>query len=76
MLDHSSQLTAELGMEDGPEIKFLTSVLIAMSTSKMHALFLKVVSAYTNITNTKMAPCGFEMLAQVLGFYKEDSSNC
>jgi hypothetical protein len=43
LLRHKVALTNALGMDDGPEIKFLTRILVAPSTSKVQVPFLQDV---------------------------------
>ena len=73
-------------MEDGPELNFLSGILIATSTSKKQLPFLEEViqadgahmsfgkytlfSAYANTANGTMAPLGFAIL-----FGNEDTTN-
>ena len=40
LINHKVPLTAQLGMQDGSPLKFLTGVFIATSTSKQQVLFL------------------------------------
>ncbi len=86
LLHHKVALTNALGMDDGPEIKFLTRILIAPSTSKVQVPFLKDViqadaahmsfgkyilfSAYASTANTTMAALGFTIL-----FGNKDKNN-
>ena len=42
-IEHEVALTHQLGMEDGPPLKFLTGILTAMSTSKKQVPFLEEV---------------------------------
>ncbi len=79
-------LTAQLGMEDGPPLKFLTGIFIATSTFKLQGPFLHDVIqadaahmsfgkytlflAYANTANRTMAPLGFAMI-----FGNEDMTN-
>ncbi len=85
-IKHEVGLTRQLGMEDGPPLKFLTGILIATSTSKKQIPFLEEViqadgahmsfgkytlfSAYANTANGTMAPLGFAIL-----FGNEDTTN-
>jgi hypothetical protein len=85
LLHHDVDLTDALGMDNGPEIKFLTGILVAPSTSKVQAPFLQHViqadaahmslgkytlfSAYANTANMTMAALGFAIL-----FANEDKS--
>ncbi len=78
LLRHMVALTNALGMDDGPEIKFLTRILVAPSTSKVQAPFLQDViqanaahmsfvkytlfSAYASTANMTMAAPGFAIL--------------
>jgi hypothetical protein len=43
LIEHEVALTAQLGMEDGPPMRFLTGIFIATSTSKSQVLFLQDV---------------------------------
>jgi hypothetical protein len=86
LLRHEVALTNALGMDDGPEIKFLTGILVAPSTSKFQAPFLQDViqanaahmsfgkytlfSAYASTANMTMAALGFAIL-----FGNEDKNN-
>jgi hypothetical protein len=83
---HELELTNSLGMEDGPDLKFLTGILIATSTSKAQAPFLQDViqadaahmsfgkytlfSAYAGSANQKMVGLGCGIL-----FGNEDKNN-
>ena len=83
---HEVELTFFLGMEDGPELKFLTGILIATATSKAQAPFLQDViqadaahmafgkytffSAYAGSANQKMVGLGCGIL-----FGNEDKNN-
>ena len=85
-IEHEVELTRQLGMEDGPPLKFLTGILIATSTSKKQLPFLEEViqadgahmsfgkytlfSAYANTANGTMASLGFAIL-----FGNEDTTN-
>jgi hypothetical protein len=78
LLCHEVALTNALGMDDGPEIKLLTRILVVPSTSKVQAPFLQDViqtiaahmsfgkytlfSAYTSTANMTMAALGFAIL--------------
>jgi len=78
LIDHQIQLEKSLGLEDGPEVKFLTGILMATSTSKTVAPFLEDViqadaahmsfgkytlfSAYAGSANGKMVGLGFGIL--------------
>jgi hypothetical protein len=78
LIEHKVALTAQLGMEDGPPMRFLTGIFIATSTSKSQVPFLQDVvqadaahmtlvkytlfSAYANTANGAMAPLEFGML--------------
>jgi hypothetical protein len=86
LLRHKVALTNTLGMDDGPEIKLLTRILVATSTSKVQAPFLQYViqanaahmsfgkytlfSAYASTANMKMLALGFAIL-----FGNEDKNN-
>ncbi len=86
LLPHEVALTNALGMDDGPEIKFLTGILDALSTSKVQAPFLQDViqadaahmsfskytlfSAYASTANMTMVAFGFAIL-----FGNEDKNN-
>ncbi len=86
LLPHKVALTNALGMDDGPEIKFLTGIFVAPSTSKVQAPFLQDViqanaahmsfgkytlfSAYASTANMTMAAHGFAIL-----FGNEDKNN-
>ncbi len=79
-------LSNQLGMHDGPPLKFLAGVFIATSTSKQQVPFLQEViqadgahmsfgkytlfSAYANSANGAMVSLGFAIL-----FGNEDTSN-
>ena len=43
LAEHDVHLTNQLGMHDGPTLKFLTGVFIATSTSKQQVPFLQEV---------------------------------
>jgi hypothetical protein len=43
LIDNERALTDQLGMEDGPPLKFLTGIFIATSTSKLQGPFLQDV---------------------------------
>jgi len=43
LIEHDVPLTTQLGMHDGPPLKFLTGVFIATSTSKQQVPFLQEV---------------------------------
>jgi hypothetical protein len=78
LLRHEVALTDALGTDNCPELKFLTRILVAPSTSKVQALFLQDViqadaahmsfgkytlfSAYANTANMTMASLGFAIL--------------
>ena len=78
LIDHQIQLEKSLGLEDGPEVKFLTGILMSTSTSKTVAPFLEDViqadaahmsfgkytlfSAYAGSANGKMVGVGFGIL--------------
>jgi hypothetical protein len=78
LLDHQIHLHNSLGLEDGPEVKFLTGILMCTSTSKAQAPFLQDViqadaahmsfgkytlfSAYAGSANAKMVGLGFGIL--------------
>ena len=85
LLDHEVELNNSLGMEDGPEVKFLTGILIMTSMSKAQALSLQDViqaaaqmsfgkytlfSTYAGLANAKMVGLGFAVL-----FGNEDKAN-
>jgi hypothetical protein len=86
LIEHDVALTAQLGIEDGPPMKFLTGIFIATSTSKCQVSFLQDViqadtahmtirkytlfSAYVNTANGVMEPLEFGML-----FGNEDKEN-
>jgi hypothetical protein len=86
LLHHKVALTNALGMDDGPEIKFLTGILVAPSTSKVQAPFLQDViqanaahmsfgkytlfSAYASTANMTMVALGFAIL-----FGNKDKNN-
>jgi hypothetical protein len=86
LLHHKVALTNALGMDDGPEIKFLTGILVAPSTSKVQAQFLQDViqanaanmsfgkytlfSAYASTANMTMAALGF-----AIPFGNKDKNN-
>ncbi len=86
LLCHKVALTDALGMDDGPEIKFLTGILVAPSTSKVRVPFLQDViqadaahmsfgkytlfSAYANTANMTMVVLGFAIL-----FGNKDKNN-
>jgi hypothetical protein len=86
LLRHEVALTNALGMDDGPEIKLLTGILVASSTSKVQAPFLQDViqadaahmsfgkytlfSAYASTVNMTMVALGFAIL-----FGNEDKNN-
>ena len=86
LIEHDVPLTNQLGMHDGPPLKFLTGVFIATSTSKQQVPFLQEVlqadgahmlfgkytlfSAYANSANGAMVSLGFAIL-----FGNEDTSN-
>jgi hypothetical protein len=86
LVEHDVPLTNQLGMHDGPPLKFLTGVFITTSTSKQQVPFLQDViqadgahmlfgkytyfSAYTNSANGAMVLLGFAIL---IG--NEDTSN-
>jgi hypothetical protein len=69
---------AQLGMEDGLQLMFLTGIFSSTSTLKQQVPFLQEViqadaahmsfgkytlfSGYTNTANSAMAPLGFGML--------------
>ena len=64
LIDHQMQLNNSLGMEDCPEVKFLTGILIATSTSKAQAPILQdVIQADpTHVTreiHIVLSLCGF-----------------
>ena len=77
-MENDLQITKQLGPEDGPQIKFLTGVFIATSTSKMqvplvqdviqadgaHMSFGKytLFSAYATSANGAMVSLGFAIL--------------
>ena len=84
-IKHKADLTRQLGMEDGPELKFLSGILMATSTSKKLPFIEEVIqadgahmsfgkytlfSAYANTANGTMAPLGFAIL-----FGNEDTMN-
>ncbi len=78
LLRHKVALTDALGTDNCPELKFLTRILVAPSTSKVQAPFLQDViqadaahmsfgkytlfSAYANTANMTMASLGFAIL--------------
>ncbi len=78
LLRHEVALTDALGTDNCPELKFLTGILVAPSTSKVQAPFLQDViqadaahmsfdkytlfSAYANTANMTMASLGFTIL--------------
>jgi hypothetical protein len=78
IMEHKLLLNNALGVENGPELKFLTGVLFATSTSKLQASFLEDViqtdsthmslgkytmfSAYAGSANGKMVALGFAIL--------------
>ena len=86
LLRHKVALTDALGMDDRPEINFLTRILVAPSTSKVQAPFLQDViqadvahmsfgkhtlfSAYASTANMTMVALGFAIL-----FGNEDKNN-
>ena len=86
IINHDVPLSAQLGMHDGPPLKFLTGVFIATSASKQQVPFLQEVIqadgahmsfgkytlflAYTNSANGTMALLGFAIL-----FRNEDTTN-
>jgi hypothetical protein len=86
LAENDVHLTKQLGMHDGPVLKFLTGVFIATSTSKHQVRFLQEViqadgahmsfgkytlfSAYANSANGAMVSLGFAIL-----FGNEDTSN-
>ncbi len=86
LIENDVPLTNQLGMHDGPPLKFLTGVFIATSTSKQQVPFLQDViqadgahmsfgkytlfSAYANSANGAMVSLGFPIL-----FGNEDTSN-
>jgi hypothetical protein len=86
LVEHDVHLTNQLGMHDGPTLKFLTGVFIATSTSKQQVSFLQEViqaddvhmlfgkytlfSAYANSANGAMVSLGFAIL-----FGNEDTLN-
>ncbi len=86
LIENEVALTDQLGMEDGPPLKFLTGIFIATSTSKLQGPFLQDVIqadaahmsfgkytlflAYANTANGTMAPLGFAMM-----FGNEDMTN-
>ena len=86
LMENDLHITKQLGPEDGPQIKFLTGVFIATSTSKMqvplvqdviqadgaHMSFGKytLFSAYATSANGAMVSLGFAIL-----FGNEDTSN-
>jgi hypothetical protein len=86
LIENDLHITKQLGPEDGPQIKFLTGVFIATSTSKKqvplvqdviqadgaHMSFGKytLFSAYANSANGAMVSLGFAIL-----FGNEDTSN-
>ena len=83
LIDHELELNNSLGVEDSPEVKFLTGILIVTSTSKAQAPFLQDVieadaahmsfgkytlfSAYAGSANTKMVGLGFAILFHEAG---------
>jgi len=86
LIENDVPLTTQLGMHDGPLLKFLNGVFIATSTSKKQAPFVQDViqadgahilfskytlfSAYANSANGAMVSLGFAIL-----FGNEDTSN-
>ncbi len=86
LLRHEVALTDALGMDNCPELKFLTGILVASLTSKVQAPFLQdaiqadavhmsfgkytLFSAYANTANMTMASLGFAIL-----FGNEDKHN-
>jgi hypothetical protein len=86
IVEHELLLNDALGVEDSPEMKFLTGILFATSTSKLQAPFLEDViqadaanmsfgkytlfSAYAGSANGKMVGLGFAIL-----FGNEDKTN-
>jgi len=86
LIENNLHITNQLGMHDGPPLKFLTGVFIATSTSKKQVSFVQDViqadgahmsfgkytlfSAYANSANGAMVSLGFAIL-----FGNEDTSN-
>ena len=86
LIENDIPLTTQLGMHDGPPLKFLTGAFIATSTSKKQVPFVQDViqadgahmsfgkytlfSAYANSANGAMVSLGFAIL-----FGNEDTLN-